>query len=161
MILSRTEVGDSTAMEFFSEGEIGDKDGDGMPEIWDAWKNPVRFVRWPVGFLINSPFVDVNERDPLDPTRAFFGDSRAGNNGESYVNVPLVVSAGKDAIFDLALSNASGFLFYGSTAGNKIPNDPWVQLNNSVLMCSINVDGDGTNNAADNIYSHVIETSIK
>lgn len=39
------------ALDFFHDTEIGDKDGDGMPEVWDAWGNPIEFLRWPAGFV--------------------------------------------------------------------------------------------------------------
>jgi prepilin-type N-terminal cleavage/methylation domain-containing protein len=41
----------TTGLDFLREGEIGDLDGDGMPEILDAWGRPIAFVRWPAGFV--------------------------------------------------------------------------------------------------------------
>ena len=49
LILSRVYVDESNALEFFSEGEIGDIDNDGMPEVLDAWGNPISFLRWAPG----------------------------------------------------------------------------------------------------------------
>lgn len=44
------------ALDFFRETEIGDVDGDGMPEILDAWGNPIEFLRWAPGYAeIQSP----------------------------------------------------------------------------------------------------------
>ena len=64
MIASRAEIGDANGLEFFSENEIGDKDNDGMPEIWDPWGNPIEFVRWPTGFP--SPMQNVPPSDRVD-----------------------------------------------------------------------------------------------
>jgi hypothetical protein len=171
MILSRTEVGERSALEFFNETEIGDTDGDGMPEILDAWAQPVRFVRWPVGLTLGTPYVDTNSLDPFDPGRVFAGMLEAGGpigpmgvvqNGISHLVVPLVVSAGKDRVFDLALANENGRVFY---ANSTIPNDPWMMIGGPgdwKLMGATDSDGDGNgeNNAVDNIYSHIIETSV-
>jgi prepilin-type N-terminal cleavage/methylation domain-containing protein len=38
----------------FSSKDIGDTDADGMPEFVDAWGKPLRWMRWPSGFL-NDP----------------------------------------------------------------------------------------------------------
>lgn len=51
---------------------IGDKDGDGFPEIVDAWKTPIRFLRWAPGFVSElqtaaSGAVSDNQTDPAPP----------------------------------------------------------------------------------------------
>jgi type II secretory pathway pseudopilin PulG len=170
MILSRVEVGESSALEFFNETEIGDTDGDGMPEILDGWQRPVRFVRWPVGLaFLNTPFVDSESLDPLDPGRVFsFLGTTAGRTGLSHLVVPLVVSAGRDGVLDLALTHPAQTdgsvppLFYSNTpSSNSIPNDPWVALNDGTMIGSVgDNNGDGQDNSVDNIYSHIIETSL-
>lgn len=43
----------SNGLDFLHEGEIGDLDGDQMPEILDAWKKPIAFIRWPAGFFVH------------------------------------------------------------------------------------------------------------
>lgn len=50
LIMSRIYVDETNGLEFFAEGEIGDTDDDGMPEILDAWGMPIRFLRWAPGF---------------------------------------------------------------------------------------------------------------
>jgi len=45
----------------FTEKEIADTDGDGLPEFIDAWGQPLRFYRWPTRLLI----------DPSLPIAAF------------------------------------------------------------------------------------------
>jgi prepilin-type N-terminal cleavage/methylation domain-containing protein len=46
-------------LDALHDGEIGDKDGDGMREILDPWGNPVEFLRWAPGYLV-SPGNDGN-----------------------------------------------------------------------------------------------------
>jgi type II secretory pathway pseudopilin PulG len=50
LIVSAMRDGEDNALDFFTTGEIGDIDGDGMLEFHDAWGNPIEFVRWPCGY---------------------------------------------------------------------------------------------------------------
>ncbi len=59
MIVSSMQDISGNAMDFVHEGEVGDKDEDGMFEIWDAWGNPIEFLRWAPGFFA-SPGPDGN-----------------------------------------------------------------------------------------------------
>lgn len=45
----------------FTEREIQDTDGDGLPEFIDAWGNPLRFYRWP------TRMIDVDAPVPFQP----------------------------------------------------------------------------------------------
>lgn len=56
IISSISDVG-GNGLDFLYEGEIGDVDEDGMPEILDAWGNPIDFIRWPGGHFA-SPGLD-------------------------------------------------------------------------------------------------------
>ncbi len=61
LILSQIRDADSSALEFFTEKEIGDVDGDGMKEILDGWGNPIRWMLWAPGYT--SPLqVALNEK---------------------------------------------------------------------------------------------------
>lgn len=51
MIIASIRENGTSGLDFLQSGEIGDVDGDGMPEILDAWGNPIVFVRWPAGFV--------------------------------------------------------------------------------------------------------------
>lgn len=51
LIISKMRDNGRSALEFFGEEEIGDTDGDLMPEILDAWGEPIEFLRWAPGFL--------------------------------------------------------------------------------------------------------------
>jgi hypothetical protein len=50
LILSTMRDGDKSALDYFDSTEIGDTDGDGMPEILDGWGTPITFIRWPAGY---------------------------------------------------------------------------------------------------------------
>ncbi|MCA9122875.1 MAG: prepilin-type N-terminal cleavage/methylation domain-containing protein [Planctomycetaceae bacterium] len=50
LIIANLREGDTKALDFFKESEIGDVDGDGMSEILDGWGNPIEFLRWAPGF---------------------------------------------------------------------------------------------------------------
>lgn len=59
----------------FTQAEIADTDGDGLPEFVDAWGQPLRFYRWPTRlFDPNAPnpfapvFATVNDNTEVDPT---------------------------------------------------------------------------------------------
>ena len=45
MILASIQDGTSNGLEHFRDNELGDTDGDGMPEILDGWNRPIRFLR--------------------------------------------------------------------------------------------------------------------
>jgi type II secretory pathway pseudopilin PulG len=50
LIISNMREGDSTAIDFFMQTEIGDLDQDGMKEILDGFGRPMGFLRWAPGF---------------------------------------------------------------------------------------------------------------
>ena len=51
MIIASIRENGTSGLDFLQAGEIRDTDGNGLPEILDAWGNPIFFVRWPAGFL--------------------------------------------------------------------------------------------------------------
>ena len=76
--------------EDFTDTEVMDTDGDGLPEFVDAWGEPLQFYRWPVFFhselqrglrfvsdaagntAFAAPYngmIDQREQDPLDPNQ--------------------------------------------------------------------------------------------
>jgi hypothetical protein len=50
LILSCLRFEDRDALSYFRDSEIGNVDGDAVPEILDAWGNPIAFLRWAPGF---------------------------------------------------------------------------------------------------------------
>lgn len=137
MILTRIEVGDASALEMFSESEIGDTDSDGMPEILDAWNRPINFVRWAPGFASPMQPGDVNsdqriDQDDLVDSRDVFDYARIdprtrdSDNGEiwsqTFTLFPLIFSSGADGeaniLRDVAaqVSNGQRTIVYRRTA---------------------------------------------
>ena len=64
-------MGIPEAAEQFQNTEIGDVDGDGLKEFIDGWGHPIRFIRWPVGF------VDFSSIETTDGPAGSPGDSSA------------------------------------------------------------------------------------
>jgi prepilin-type N-terminal cleavage/methylation domain-containing protein len=167
LILSRMQVGEANGLEFFTESEIGDTDGDGMPEILDAWGRPIRFYRWPVGF--QSEFNNPQFDDPLNPRdRGLYQDDYPGSGG--FAVVPLIISAGPDGYLDIAGTpvDASGNavpLFYGNVSGLRpIPNDPFapISADPTLYVGSVwDIEEIGVDNSIDNIHNHLIETGTR
>ncbi len=90
-------TGDGEARTLFSSQDIDDTDGDGAPEFIDGWKKPIRFLRWPSGFVSSLQPLDETLVPPRhnpdtdhDPFDMFKVDSVA------YRYVPLIFSAGPD-----------------------------------------------------------------
>lgn len=142
LIVSRIQVGNSNALEFLSESEIGDTDNDGMPEILDAWGGPIRLLRWPVGF--RSPIQDgipENGPDAFDVTRLF---------PYSFALYPLIVSAGPDRLFDIGFTDSEGVSYV------LVDNNPYAGFGASQLFLGTvtDVNGDRVDNSLDNIHNH-------
>lgn len=98
LILSNSFVGGSSALDAIPPSNIGDTDGDGMPEILDGWERPIEFVRWPNGFGSTADVelsVDLSLPDDFDLFRSDFGYSVSGGRAPWSMR-PLVVSAGSD-----------------------------------------------------------------
>jgi prepilin-type N-terminal cleavage/methylation domain-containing protein len=103
------------AVETFRTDEIGDVDSDNAPEFLDGWGKPIRFVRWPTGFM-SSPASDsfIQPRDaainpdPFDPQRVSRPVRYPSNAQNDFGVTPLIYSAGPDGgqQNDLATSGA-------------------------------------------------------
>jgi prepilin-type N-terminal cleavage/methylation domain-containing protein len=92
------------ALEQFRADEIGDSDGDGAPEFHDGWRQPIMFVRWPVGYssVIQSQNAAL-QPDPFDPSRVSTQvNYPAGNLQRDYAVVPLICSAGADGNYGVS-----------------------------------------------------------
>lgn len=82
--------------------DIGDQDGDGLPEFLDAWGNPIGFILWPSKLQLPSGsskqfFSTILPFDAAVPT---IDDSVGG------LMRPLIVSAGPDRAFGLTSTAA-------------------------------------------------------
>lgn len=96
-------MSDPEAASQFQSSEIGDVDGDGLPEFLDGWGTPIRFIRWPAGFV--PPLADSDlqvadagsHHDPFDPGKIY--------SAAAYALYPLIYSAGPDRIYDINEGN--------------------------------------------------------
>lgn len=52
----------------FTDQEIQDQDGDGLPEFVDAWGQPLRFYRWP------TRLIDIDAPAPFEPHLPILSD---------------------------------------------------------------------------------------
>lgn len=65
VMAAMSEEGDSP--DIFKADSIGDKDGDGALEFWDAWGTPIAFLRWAPAF--------TSERQTIATFQAYAGEN--------------------------------------------------------------------------------------
>ena len=154
--------GDKTALAYFSEREIGDRDNDGIPEILDAWGNPIKFIRWAPGFGMKdlnndgeyetqdvaAGYQDRDAPDPFDPRRMF---AQAG----TFALFPLVYSAGPDKLYEIY---DPANLVYRQT---NPPNNPFLGVGayakaGPPVGCWQDANNDRRDNSVDNIHNHLL-----
>ncbi len=128
LIVSSIRDGDQNGLDFFLDKEIADTDGDGMPEILDAWGNPIEFLRWAPGHrsvVQKGDSVPLAERDP-DPFDPFKIDPRAKTADPTFALTPLIVSGGKSEEIGLILDTSpSSPHHYKPPSADGEPNDPY------------------------------------
>ncbi|REK25491.1 MAG: type II secretion system protein [Planctomycetota bacterium] len=103
------------------ENSVGDLDEDGAPEFLDAWNRPIRFLRWPIGFVTNSNHDDAVGNDAFMGSLSDIMPPIVASGGKCWPNTvefhdpfdvmrvdeiafrtyPLIYSAGPDKIFDI------------------------------------------------------------
>lgn len=144
LILSRMQDGESNGLEHFRADEIGDKDGDGMPEILDGWGTPIRWLRWAPGYIgAYSSLHNATAADPLDPMGV------RGVPPDTFALYPLVISAGADTAFDVMFDDSSGAIHYKTTSP---PNNPYELFGGNAIGTI--VDNDGPGGVSDGVQSH-------
>lgn len=65
-------LGSTFNADDFSDREVKDTDGDGLPEFVDAWGKPIQFFRWPVLYHSDSQrgqYAGADMNDASNPTR--------------------------------------------------------------------------------------------
>jgi prepilin-type N-terminal cleavage/methylation domain-containing protein len=166
LILSQIVDDDRSAMEFFSQEEIGDVDRDGMPEILDAWGSPISFLRWAPGFRFDDDTVPVALRtktpvagskqsrgiaDPFDPLGVY-------SSYGTFALFPLIYSSGPDKSPDLV---SEPFSDTNPLRYSQYNNDPFVAIPGSVDSVAgvpvgtvFDTNDDKVDNSADNIHNH-------
>jgi prepilin-type N-terminal cleavage/methylation domain-containing protein len=116
LILEMLPAGSGVALDNIRPTESADTDGDGMPEIVDAWGRPIHWLRWPVGY--DAEVLRNGGPDVLDELQVDWGFIRHPVPGDVPVAsppnpygwvsagpfnlLPLVMSAGPDGVFDIA-----------------------------------------------------------
>jgi hypothetical protein len=170
LILSQMREDDVSALEFFTENEIGDLDGDGMLEVLDAWGTPIRWMRWAPGFISPlQPVIVANSTTPIVSDSLELRASGLLKNGrrqgqelfdlarvdprarDTYDGAdkpfelhPLIISAGPDRQFDIVFS-ADQPISWAAT--KKSANDPYDVSSFFHLLGSVedlsDTDGDG------------------
>jgi prepilin-type N-terminal cleavage/methylation domain-containing protein len=110
IIVSAINEDGESALRFFLDSEIGDKDGDGMPEIQDGWGNPIEFLRWAPGFVSESEIMSATVADPFDPLGVYSGVYTK----EPFAMYPLIFSAGPDGIYDIAVDDQQNPVDYSN-----------------------------------------------
>ncbi len=172
LILSAIHENDTTGLEFFSENEIGDADGDGMPEILDPWGNPIRFLRWAPGFRSDIQKGDLaptiiddagpGNGDAFDPLKLDPRWHDTVPDNDPFLLFPLIFSLGRDKSIDITEDFASP-LSYRNPPVAPSPyvnrqNDPYVRYSDATQVgkpADLNVDG--VDGSLDNITNHFIE----
>ncbi len=156
--------------EQFTQGEIGDADGDGWLEFHDGWGMPISFLRWAPGFNVSDvqPNIEVwddsdaaslqarqlaaeQDHDPFDPRRAdtdMTDPNIANHLPRGWRLVPLIYSNGPDK--DADISQGPQAFSYAQTLPYA-PN-PYSQA----VGEPVDVEQDGLNHY-DNIHNHHIE----
>lgn len=131
LIMATSFVGGTPAIDTIPASNIGDVDGDLMPEILDGWGQPIEFIRWPIGFLdvyqstdsqladdfdlFRSDYAYIADPPPPPPTPASGTtmapslpidpfDTSAFPQRYPWSVRPLIISPGEDGEFGLALN---------------------------------------------------------
>lgn len=172
LILTSMRDGDTSGLDFLQAGEIGDADNDGMPEILDAWGNPIRFLRWAPGFRSEiqqgdgDVSLDSNAGSWADPFDILHADPRwvdGISNNDPYILFPLIYSAGRDESYEVVSNPTTGTVLYYSDATQAtsgLSNDPYFVENvaspGQQIGWAGDVDGDGYDGSQDNIHNHVL-----
>ncbi len=182
LILSKIQVGDTSALEMFSDRDFGDVDGDGMQEILDAWGNPISFIRWPAGFTGPSIMQDGTTNkgpDTLDLAGADLRNNDDVADNDTYTIFPLVFSSGADGVDniyeDVAVGQAETLVYrdtdrtgynvglssFSPRVRGAFTSDPFVRIpiNGGYIRLG-QVENGGDEQHLDNIYNHALDTKL-
>lgn len=164
LIVSRG-LDDPEVMEQFS-GDVGDKDGDGLKEFWDAWDNPISFLRWAPGFDsdLQNTVSPITEHDPFDPMQAHFPTNSSDpwylpppNRGKHPPIFPLIYSAGPDGVYDIVTDSSTSpirYAFPPAMTPPIPPNNPYYFDGTERVGTPSDLDGSGAIDSIDNITNH-------
>jgi len=143
-----TMGGGPDARDQFHDSEIGDADGDTLPEFHDAWGNPILFLRWAPGLTDSDLQTQVFFEDPSNPgdyvqdpaalQKAAVEDHdpydyrnvhslmypRSYAGPYAYRLVPFIYSAGPDGVYDVKFDSNYHFVPLGSPFEFGPPTNP-------------------------------------
>lgn len=153
--------GDNIKWRKINESYIGDTDGDSALEYLDGWGRPINFIRWPAGFVSDlqnglpastqdTTSVAKIDHDPFDP---LWSDIYA------YRLVPLIISAGPDGLFDVAIvkldipNNANDRTYRWYPYYSKADADGILRRAGESMY---DQNKNGTEDWHDNIHNHLI-----
>jgi prepilin-type N-terminal cleavage/methylation domain-containing protein len=130
-------LGSVFSRDDFTDKEVRDTDGDGLPEFVDAWGEPLQFYRWPIlyhsdlqrgqvitaasqqGMFLSQPYSavwDEREQDPLD------GNQQLLAPGWFYSVLPVSGLPANDSF-----AGVTGLSFSGPSGSLPTPTSPQVQ----------------------------------
>jgi len=152
-----TTRSDNSRWQKIGEDFIGDTDKDSALEFLDGWGRPINFIRWPAGFAsdvqkgqpgsVAGTFQAANEdHDPFDPLWA---------EQAAYRLVPLIISAGPDGLFDVAVID----LDYAVVNDvNNRWNPYYVKGGRRAGETGYDQNSNGQQDWHDNIHNHLLNT---
>ncbi|MEW4561391.1 prepilin-type N-terminal cleavage/methylation domain-containing protein [Bremerella sp. JC770] len=163
MILASIQNGETNGLDFFKQSEIGDTDGDGVPEVLDGWGQPILFIRWPFGFPeiatsttgerrnALSQMTDNSSPDPFDPLGVRGGRTQTAGTGiyDHFPLYPLIFSAGPNGIYNIQVDIG---LDYSATTP---PNNPYMEVAGTPPQ-RVGQVADDSGDELDNITNHVL-----
>jgi prepilin-type N-terminal cleavage/methylation domain-containing protein len=152
LILSTIREGDTNGLDFFTPREVGDVDGDGMPEVLDGWNRPIRFLRWAPGFSTanGAPTklqtgVASTHPDPFDPYKLY---------PTHFALFPLIYSAGPDGRWGVDATDID-------YAVKMPPNDPYASVTTPPTVGAVPTTpepGGSKDDWLDNVTNHLTVT---
>ena len=140
------------AAEQFHSTEIGDTDDDGLREFIDAWGNPIRYLRWPAGFVPPDPSKDFDVITDLNDNEKRDYFDTLGVYPEDFTIFPLVYSAGPDEIYDIDIVDKLNLILINGDLRTCVSpsGDP------SNIGMPLDEDSDGYGHY-DNITNHALD----
>lgn len=160
------------AAEQFHNTEIGDYDSDGLPEFIDGWGRPIKFLRWPVGFVnALEGHSDLHPNAPWDTTQPHDSDpfdslGFVSKSQNAFPLYPLIYSAGPDGHYDINTgyqADGSGYQYNLILSGGNYYLNQFVQ-DGMIFYIGQPLNRDAGNSTDtgdlrhyDNIHNHMLE----